>query len=88
MTSREESAALEHLIRLLASDLSKADLDEIAAGIREAEMTTDRSPIWSGKLTAELRRRNVPWSRLVDLTGVPQTTLVRRVQDAENDSPA
>jgi hypothetical protein len=83
VTSREESAALEHLIRLLASDLSKADLDEITDGIREAEMTTDRGPIWSGKLVAELRRRGVSWSRLVELTGVPQTTLVRRVQDFE-----
>lgn len=80
MTSREESRALQHLINLLAGDLSKADIAEIVAGVQEAEMTAERGPQWSGRLIAELRRRNLSWGELVRLTGLPQTTLVRRAQ--------
>lgn len=81
MTSREESAALEHLTRLLASDISKAPDEELADGIREAELAFAHSPEWTGRLVAEMKRRGVSWSELQKLTGVPQSTLGRRAKD-------
>ncbi|QJY46632.1 hypothetical protein [Pseudonocardia broussonetiae] len=81
MTSREETAALKNLTDLLASDLSKVENEEIAAGIREAEMLFARSPQWSGRLVAEMKRRGVSWSELAKMTDVPQSTLGRRARD-------
>ncbi len=81
VTSREESAALEHLIKLLASDISKAPDNEIADGIREAELAFDKAPAWVGRLVAEMKRRGASWSELQKMTGVPDSTLARRAKD-------
>ena len=79
MTSREESAALEHLNELSASDLSKVPDEDLVTGVCNAEMAIERAPAWSGRFIAELKRRH-SWSELVKLTGLPQTTLHRRAQ--------
>lgn len=80
VTSGEENTALKNLQELLASDLSTAELDALVGGIRDAEMTFDRAQEWSGLLIAELKRRGVSWSQLVEMTRLPQTTLYRRAQ--------
>lgn len=80
VTSSEEHNALKNLTELLASDLSKVDPEELLAGVRDAEMAFDKSQEWSGKLVAELKRRDLSWPVLAKLTGVPQTTLIRRAQ--------
>lgn len=67
-----------NLAHLLSKDLASLDVEEIAAGIRDAELTGDQAPRWSTQLIRELRRREVSWSTLVRLTGLPQTTLWRR----------
>lgn len=89
VTSREGRAALEDLRQLLASDLSKADVDRLVAGVRQAELLFDEAQQWSGRLVAELRRRDDPrtasWSLLSRLTDVPPTTLRNRVAKAEAD---
>lgn len=69
-----------NLADLLAKDLTTVDPEELAAGIRDAELTGDQAPEWSGRLIAELRRRNVSWSTIVKLTGLPQTTVWRRAE--------
>lgn len=70
-----------NLQELLARDLSKVDAEELVAGIRDAELTYRKSQEWSGRLVAEMKRRDVSWSQLVALTGVAQTTLTRRARD-------
>lgn len=80
VTSSEEQRALTGLSELLAKDLSKADLDELAEGIRQAELLGDAAPDWSGRLIAALHRRGVSWSEIVKLTGVRQTTAWRRAE--------
>jgi hypothetical protein len=86
VTSREDRVAMQNLQELLAADLAAADLDAILGGIRDAEHTFDRAQEWSGRLIAELRRRDLSWSRLVTLTGLPQTTLWRRAQPYLGDT--
>lgn len=71
---------MQNLQQLLAGDLTTAELDAILGGIRDAELTLDRAQEWSGRLIAELKRRDVSWSQLVEMTGLPQTTLWRRAQ--------
>lgn len=78
MTSREENSALEDLQKLLTRDLSKEDLDALFKGIRDAELVFDSAQEWTGRLVAEVRRRDVPWSKLEEETGVPKATLDRR----------
>lgn len=70
-----------NLQELLARDLSKVDEEELVAGIRDAELAFRKSQEWSGRLVAEMKRRDVSWSQLVALTGVAQTTLTRRARD-------
>lgn len=70
-----------NLQELLARDLSKVDAEEIVAGIKDAELTFRMSQEWSGRLVAEMKRRDVSWSQLVALTGLAQTTLTRRAKD-------
>ncbi|HEX5812278.1 MAG TPA: hypothetical protein VFY38_09270 [Pseudonocardia sp.] len=83
MTSREESSALEFLQRLLVSDLSKVDLDELYEGIRASELVFDQAQVWTGRLVAEVRRRpNVSWSQVEEATGIPKATLDRRAGKA------
>jgi hypothetical protein len=79
VTSREESAALSQLNELSATDLSKVSDEELLAGVRTSEMAFERSPLWSGRFIAELKRRH-SWSEIVKMTGLPQTTLHRRAQ--------
>jgi hypothetical protein len=83
VTSREEHRALRDLTELLARDLSVVDTEEIAAGVRDAEATRDAAARWSGRLLRELRARDVSWSQIVALTGLPQTTAHRRVSEIE-----
>jgi hypothetical protein len=74
---------LTDLSELLARDLSAVDTEELAAGIRDAEATRDAAARWSGRLLRELRRREVSWSQIVALTGLPQTTAHRRVRELD-----
>lgn len=67
-----------NLADLMAKDLTTVDTEELAAGIRDAELTGTQAPIWSTALIQELRDRGVSWSALVRLTSLPQTTLWRR----------
>lgn len=81
---------MEDLRELLSSDLSKADDDRLADGVRAAELLFDEAQQWSGRLVAELRRRQDPppsWATLSRLTGVPPTTLRNRVAKAEESAP-
>lgn len=78
VTSREEHRALTNLAALLARDLSKVDLAELAQGVRDAESTGDRYPEWSGRLIAALHRQGKSWSEIAALTEVSQTTAYRR----------
>ena len=68
------------LQQLLASDLSKTDMDTLLAGVKDAELVFDQAQEWSGRLVAELKRRGLSWPVLAKMTGVPQTTLIRRAQ--------
>ena len=81
MTSREEQKALTDLQKLLASDLSKTDLETLLEGVKEAELVFDKAQEWSGRLVAELKRRGLSWPVLAKMTGVPQTNLIRRARD-------
>jgi hypothetical protein len=83
VTSREESNALDHVRELLAADLSKVPVDELAQGVREAEMLFDESQRWVGRLASELRRRELSWADISRLTGLPSTTVRNRVTKAE-----
>lgn len=85
MTSREESAALIDLRELLASDLSKLPPEKLAEGVRAAELVFDEAQRWSGRLIAELRRRDMSWSEVSELTDVAPTTLRNRVAKIEGE---
>lgn len=78
VVEREESRALMNLADLLSKDLTKVDTEELAAGIRDAELTGAEAPKWSAAMVQELRDRDTSWSTIVRLTGLPQTTLWRR----------
>ena len=91
VTSREGRDALEDLRQLLDSDLSKASVQRLANGVRSAELLFDEAQEWSGRLVAELRRRDDPrtasWAQLAKLTAVAPTTLRNRVAKAEESGP-
>ena len=78
VTSREESRALTNLAALLARDLSTVDPAALAQGVKDAELTGDQAPEWSGRLLAALSRQGLSWSEIATMTGVPQTTAYRR----------
>lgn len=78
VTSSEENRALNNLMRLLAGDLDEAERVELVQGIKDAELTGDRFPEWSGRLLAALHRRGATWAEIAVLTGVSQTTAFRR----------
>jgi hypothetical protein len=80
VTSREEQNALDNLQELLAKDLSKVSNDDLFEGIRAAELTFDKAQEWSGRLVAEAKRREIPWSQLTEATGRPKSTLDRRTK--------
>lgn len=69
---------MEDLQKLLARDLSREELPSLFKGIRDSELVFDSAQEWTGRLVAEVRRRNVPWSKLEEETGVPKATLDRR----------
>ena len=67
-----------NLADLLARDLSEIEDETLVAGLRDAEKLADDATGWSGLIVSELKRRH-SWSRLVDLTGIKQTTLHNRM---------
>jgi hypothetical protein len=71
---------MQDVIDLALGDLSVAEQEQLVAGVIWAEAAARGGAEWSGRLIAELRRRGVSWSRLVTLTGIPQTTLFRHAQ--------
>lgn len=72
------------LTELLARDLSLVSEEELAAGVRDAEATADTALQWSGRLLRELRRRHPEsWAAVGRLTGVPPTTVRRRIDRLE-----
>lgn len=66
------------LEQLLASDLTKSDLETLIKGVQQAERVYDEAQQWSGQLVAELKRRGLSWPVLAKMTGLPQTNLARR----------
>jgi len=78
--SREERRALIDLEQLLASDLTKSDMETLIKGVQQAEHVYDEAQKWSGQLVAELKRRGLSWPVLAKMTGVPQTNLTRRAR--------
>lgn len=78
MTSNEERIILRNLADLLASDLAEADDETLVAGLRDAEHIAADARGWSGIIVSELKRR-YSWSRVVELTGLKQTTLHNRM---------
>lgn len=78
----EATAALTDLHRLVnTEDLTGLDTETLADGVRAAEFAFNHGDEWSGRFVAELRRRDVSWSKLVELTGQKQTTLHRRFRE-------
>ena len=71
---------MDNLLELLAKDLSKVTDEDLFEGIRSAELTFDKVQQWSGRLVAEAKRRQIPWSKLTEATGQPRATLDRRTQ--------
>lgn len=69
---------LTNLTDLLARDLRDAEDDDLVAGLRDAERIASTATGWSGLIVAELKRRH-SWSRLVEMTGLKQTTLHNRM---------
>lgn len=80
VTSDEESRALTNLAALLTRDLSAVDPLLLAQGVKDAELTGDQAPEWSGRLIAALHEQLQSWSRVAELTGVSQTTAFRRAK--------
>lgn len=78
VTSREERLLLINLAELMASNLDDQTDDDLVAGVRDAEAAADRAVEWSGQLLAVLKSRK-SWAELVQLTGMPQTTMYQRV---------
>lgn len=74
---------MSHVRELLARDLSKVEVDEIADGVREGELLFDESQQWVGRLVAELRRRGFSWADCSRITGLAPTTLRNRVAKHE-----
>ncbi len=83
---------MDHLRKLLAGDLSKATPEELADGVREAELLFDKAQLWSGRLITELRGRGgdtpTSWGELNKLTGVGSSTLRYRVATFEKGRAA
>lgn len=71
---------LTNLTELLARDLSTVEVEELVAGVREAEATRERATEWSGRLVAELHRRTGSWRTVRELTGLTQGTAGRRAE--------
>lgn len=71
---------MEHLRSLLAGDLSQVSDEELFRGIRESELVMVQARDWTGRLVAEVRRRDIPWSQIESATGKDKTTLDRRTQ--------
>lgn len=79
-TTRTYVRDLHHgrCIVVLTQDLTQVDDDTLATAIRDAEHLATETLHWSAVLIAELKRRH-PWSQVVALTGMRQTTLHNRV---------
>lgn len=69
-----------NLADLLARDLPTVETDELVAGVKDARTAEETLLRDTGRLVRELRARDLSWSKLVALTGVPQTTLWRLAQ--------
>ncbi len=78
MTSNEERIVLSNLADLLASDLTEVDDETLVGGLRDAEGLATDARNWSGLIVSELKRRH-SWTRVVELTGLKQTTLHNRM---------
>ncbi|HXV91787.1 MAG TPA: hypothetical protein VD813_00705 [Pseudonocardia sp.] len=48
--------------------------EELNEAARLVGSLSRETPQRAGRLIAELRRRSVSWSRIVEITGIPQTT--------------
>lgn len=71
------------LQKLLASDLSKVELETLLQGVRDSEITISDQVRWewTGKLVAQIKRQHkLSWPELERLTGVSKGTLIRRAQ--------
>lgn len=71
---------MTNLAALLAQDLSQVDPLVLAQGVKDAELTGDQAPEWSGRLLAALHRSGKSWSEIAAMTGVSQTTAFRRAK--------
>jgi hypothetical protein len=85
---RAEVEALERATALQNDDLSRLSDEELAQGIRDAELVMDRAPTWTGHLVAGMRAQQLSWSQIVKLTGVPQSTLCHRARPFLQPPPA
>lgn len=71
---------MNNLAALLARDLTAVDPLLLAQGVKDAELSVDQAPEWSGQLIAALHAQVKSWSQVVALTGLPQTTAWRRAK--------
>ncbi|MBV9922036.1 MAG: NUDIX hydrolase, partial [Pseudonocardia sp.] len=78
MTSREERIVLMNLAELEERDLRGADVETLVAGLQDAEAAVEIGTQVAARIIAELKRR-YSWSQVVELTGLPQTTLHNRM---------
>lgn len=77
VVSREERRILENLSDLMATDLDEQDDDALIAGYRDAVRSADLSAEYCRQILAVLRTRH-SWTKLVAMTGDPQSTLYNR----------
>lgn len=76
---------MTNLSDLMAQPLDEQTDDDLAAGLREAERLNGLTREWSQEIAATLKSRH-SWSKLVELTGMPQTTLHQRVNPRSRKS--
>lgn len=69
---------MTNLSDLMATPLDQQSDEDLVAGLRNAEKATGVAIESSRQIAAELKRRH-SWAKLVELTGMPQTTLHQRV---------
>jgi hypothetical protein len=76
----DDDSAESELRKLLRSDMSTLDDQELIAGIRSVEEDRDVTLVISGRMLAELHRRGHSWPQISRMTGVSQTTCWRRAE--------
>lgn len=67
-----------NLSDLMATPLGEQSDEDLVAGLRDAEKASVVAIETSQRIAAELKSRH-SWAKLVELTGMPQTTLHQRV---------